>query len=120
MYASWRETWAGFGKNATEGMARPLALPVWTILLLGGHVIPFIAAGLAWWAGEPRALVLALAAVALLVGARLMVALRMRQGLGAVLMHPLGVLIALAVQWVALVRAWRCQPVAWRGRSYSP
>jgi hypothetical protein len=120
MYASWRETWAGFGKNATEGMARPLALPVWTILLLGGHVLPFVAAGLAWWAGEPRALGLALAAVAVLMAARLMLALQMRQGLAAVLVHPVGVLLALAVQWAALVRASRGQPVAWRGRSYSP
>ena len=34
------EAWAGFAKNAHEGMARPAALPVWTVLLAGGHLLP--------------------------------------------------------------------------------
>ena len=34
--------WSGFLKNATEGMAKPVALPVWTVLLFGGHVLPWL------------------------------------------------------------------------------
>ncbi|MCC2662365.1 MAG: glycosyl transferase, group 2 family protein, partial [Geminicoccaceae bacterium] len=34
MYRGLAEVWRGFAKNATEGMARPAALPVWTVLLL--------------------------------------------------------------------------------------
>ena len=41
MYRGFHEAWAGFAKNAHEGMATPLGLPVWTVLLLGGHVLPF-------------------------------------------------------------------------------
>ena len=40
MYGSLAEAWAGFAKNAHEGMARPAALPVWTVLLAGGHLLP--------------------------------------------------------------------------------
>ena len=44
------EAWAGFLKNAHEGMARPLALPVWTVLLAGGHILPpvLLARGPCW------------------------------------------------------------------------
>lgn len=42
MYGSLGESWAGFAKNAHEGMARPIVLPVWTLLLAGGHVLPFV------------------------------------------------------------------------------
>ena len=40
MYRGFGETWRGFSKNATEGMATPVGLPVWTVLLLGGFVLP--------------------------------------------------------------------------------
>jgi hypothetical protein len=42
MYAGFDEAWAGFAKNAHEGMATPVALPIWTVLLFGGHVLPFM------------------------------------------------------------------------------
>jgi hypothetical protein len=40
MYRGGAEVWAGFSKNATEGMASPMALPIWTVLLGGGHLLP--------------------------------------------------------------------------------
>ncbi len=43
MYESARATWNGFAKNATEGMATPRALPVWTVLLGGGVLAPLAA-----------------------------------------------------------------------------
>ncbi len=36
MYDSIQSTWNGLAKNATEGMARPGVLPIFTTLLLGG------------------------------------------------------------------------------------
>src|SRR5919112_660742 len=42
MYARFDEAWNGFAKNAHEGMATPVGLPVWTVLLLGGHILPFV------------------------------------------------------------------------------
>ena len=41
IYAGFAAAWRGFGKNADEGMATPRALPVWTVLLGGGLVLPF-------------------------------------------------------------------------------
>ena len=40
MYRGFRAAWEGFLKNATEGMATPVGLPVWTALLAGGHLLP--------------------------------------------------------------------------------
>ena len=37
MYTDFSQAWAGFSKNAHEGLATPRALPVWTLLLGGGH-----------------------------------------------------------------------------------
>ena len=42
MYDNPRALWRGFLKNATEGMAKPVALPIWTVLLAGGHLLPWL------------------------------------------------------------------------------
>jgi len=42
MYTNASEVWEGLTKNATEGMAKPLALPIWTWILGGGAVLPLI------------------------------------------------------------------------------
>ena len=44
MYRGFAETWRGFSKNAREGMATAVALPIWTVLLGGGLVMPFVLA----------------------------------------------------------------------------
>ena len=118
MYADAGEVWQGFAKNATEGMATPIALPVWTVLLGGGHVLPFLLVPMAEVAGEAEALRLAALAVALVWGARMMLAARVGQSPLSVLLHPIGVVLVLAIQWSALAAAWRGQPQSWRGRSY--
>lgn len=119
MYRGWRELWSGFSKNATEGMATPAALPVWTLLLFGGHVLPWILLG---WAALHRlpvaAVVLAgLAAVAGVIF-RLLLVVRFRQSVVGALLHPVGILIMLAIQWSALLRARHGKPSEWRGRAY--
>jgi hypothetical protein len=113
MYASLPEAWAGFLKNAHEGMATPRALPVWTVLLAGGHVLPplLVLGG----AGS-----LALAALALSLGTRLAITLAAREPLLTVPLHPAAVAVALAIQWQALVRRRRGGAAAWKGRSYAP
>ncbi|MBK3777496.1 glycosyltransferase [Azospirillum brasilense] len=119
MYRGWREVWPGFSKNATEGMATPVALPVWTLLLFGGHVLPWLLLGWAALAPLPDA-ALALAALAVAAGLsfRLLLAMRFRQSLVGALLHPVGILILLAIQWSALLRARRGRPAEWRGRAY--
>ena len=119
MYSGLGEVWSGFSKNATEGMATPKALPLWTVLLFGGQVLPFlllaVAVPLGW--DSPVALLSGIAAGAALAF-RLAMARRFRQSVPAVLLHPLGILLVLAIQWTALVRARRGRPATWRGRSY--
>ncbi len=114
MYSDWAGVWAGFSKNAREGMATPRALPVWTLLLGGGHLLPFLllpfATGAAVW--------LAALAVALVWGAAGAIAWRTGASPLAVLLHPVGVALTLAIQWNALLAGPRRRPAVWRGRSY--
>jgi hypothetical protein len=118
MYANWAEVWQGFTKNATEGMARPVALPVWTVLLGGGHLLPCLLVPAALLLGDAEALGRSLAALGLLFAARLAVALVVRQPLVSVVLHPVGIVIVLLIQWNALIAARRGRQASWRGRSY--
>lgn len=115
MYRGFAEVWAGFSKNATEGMATPAGLPVWTVLLFGGHALPWLLLALSpGWATGWAAGAAAGAGVLL----RLVLALRFRQSLAGAALHPAGVLAMLAIQWAALLRAARGRPAEWRGRAY--
>ena len=111
MYSNAAQVWEGLGKNATEGMARPLPLLFWTAALGGGQVLP---AALALFAPSTPAIL----ALVLSIGLRLLLASRFRQPEPSALLHPLGVLALLAVQWAALARALRGRPSTWRGRAY--
>jgi hypothetical protein len=118
MYSGLGDLVRGLLKNATEGMAKPAALPVWTLLLLGGHVLPWILLPFAFADGSRDMLALTMLACALPIMARLLQALRCKEPLGAVPFHPLGVLALLALQWTALVRRQMGIRTEWRGRAY--
>jgi hypothetical protein len=111
MYRNAGEVWEGLTKNATEGMAKPLALPTWTLILGGGAVAPAI---LLLLAPGP----ISAAALACGIGLRLMLAWRFRQPVLSAILHPLGVMALLVVQWASLLRALRGRPSTWRGRAY--
>ena len=120
MYKGGRALWSGFAKNATEGMATQRALPPWTVLLLGGHVLPWVLLPLCVAAAAPP---VAVAASAIGVFANLVLrvalAVRFRQSWAAILGHPLSIMALLALQWSALANARLGKPASWRGRSYS-
>jgi hypothetical protein len=118
MYGGLTALVPGLLKNATEGMAKPLALPIWTFLLFGGHLLPWLLLIAALLTRSLAELPLILLACALPLGARLLQAIRCREPLGAVLLHPLGVLALLAIQWTALVRQGLGIRTDWRGRTY--
>lgn len=120
MYRGAAELWRGFSKNATEGMATPVALPVWSVLLFGGQVLPFILLPISVMAAAAKwSTLCAAVAVALVYANRIALAIRFRQsGLGAAL-HPVGIVILLALQWIALVNRRRGRPLVWRKRAYS-
>jgi hypothetical protein len=123
MYRSARQVFNGFAKNATEAMATVIALPVWTVLLLG-HCLPWVVVPLLvvhpqfvpsltmrmiWYS----ALLISLIATAKL-------AVRFRQTFPSWLLHPIGIILLLAIQYYALVRALAGLKTSWKSRGYTP
>jgi len=108
MYRDFGEAWAGFLKNAREGMATPLGLPIWTVLLAGAHLWPF-----ALLPDGP-----ALLAILLMLALRAAITLRAGEPWWTIPLHPVGMLVALAIQWTALVRWALGMPPGWKGRAY--
>jgi Glycosyltransferase like family 2 len=119
MYQGFAQAWAGFSKNAHEGMATPRALPVWTLLLGLGQVLPplLVLAGLCGLL-DGTALGLAAAAFALSLTSRAAITLAVRAPLATIPLHPAAVLVALAIQWNVLLRRERAGAATWKGRSY--
>jgi hypothetical protein len=107
-------------KNATEGLAQPALLVPATALLLGGQVLPVVLCGfgvfgqLSPWAG-----VLAVLGLAAAYYPRLRAVRRFGQSWLGALLHPLGILIFLVLQWYAYARACCGRPAIWKGRAYS-
>lgn len=124
MYSRSLDVWRGLSKNATEGIGSAATILPFTILLGGGAVLPPLLAawGLATgFAGWPTgAALVALAAAVLAYLPRFCDAIRFRQSLTSAIVHPLGVAVFLAIQWVALVRKTLGLKTAWRGRSLVP
>jgi hypothetical protein len=109
MYPGFAEAWSGFLKNAREGMATPVGLPIWTAMLAGAHLWPFVFL--------PSGI--ALLALALGLALRTAVTVRVREPLWTVPLHPATVAVALAIQWTALVRSALGRKAGWKGRAYA-
>ncbi len=111
MYTRFNDAWNGFAKNAHEGMAKPIALPIWTVLLLGGHVLPFLCLAIApTWP-------IAIAALLSLL-TRAIVTTATRENPLSILLHPLTILTGLAIQWSVLLRIGGTRQAGWKGRLY--
>ncbi len=111
MYEGTAATWRGFAKNATSGMASPAAIVPWTVLLLGGHVLPWVLLVSGGW----RSWVV-WAACGLAAATSVAVAARFKQGVAAAVLRPVGVAVTVAVQWYALGREALGIKPTWRGR----
>jgi glycosyltransferase involved in cell wall biosynthesis len=108
MYDGFSASWQGFIKNAREGMATPVGLPIWTVLLAGAHLWP--------WALLPNWE--AVLTILLMFALRAAVTLRTGEPWWTVPLHPLTVVVALAIQWTALIRSALGLPAGWKGRAY--
>ena len=134
MYDSASAVWMGLAKNATEGLGAPARIVPVTMLLLLGQVLPVMMAAL-WLAfcvsnvvigatfDDARmawvvSVLLGLAVIATYLP-RLLAVRRFKQPLWSALLHPLGIMMLLAVQWYALAKQILGKPVTWRARSYS-
>lgn len=134
MYDSASAVWMGLAKNATEGLGAPARIVPLTMLLLLGQVLPVMMAAL-WLAfcvsnvvigatfDDARmawvvSVLLGLAVIATYLP-RLLAVRRFKQSRWSALLHPLGIILLLAVQWYALTKQVLGRPVGWRARSYS-
>ncbi|MFO0891557.1 MAG: glycosyltransferase family 2 protein, partial [Isosphaeraceae bacterium] len=122
MYRSPREVWFGLAKNAGEALAAPAMIVPMTALLFLGQVLPaaLVVMALASW---PRPWPIWQTALAVLAAAaayypRLAAVRRFRQSLLGAVLHPLGVLLLLAIQWFAFARNALGRPSSWKGRPY--
>lgn len=118
MYNGTLEVWKGLAKNATEGLAAPGTIIPATLLLGVGQVLPFVLLGLASWLSMAE---LALAGLAALCAyaPRFAGVMRFRQSVVGAVLHPLGIMLLLAIQWYALARSLMGGRPTWRGRSYT-
>jgi glycosyltransferase involved in cell wall biosynthesis len=96
MYRSNRAVWNGLAKNAHEGLGSAKSIVPWTILLFGSLAIP----------------------IGIIL--RMYGAMRYRESLWSAILHPLGVIMLVAIQWYALARRVVGKPVCWKGRNASP
>jgi hypothetical protein len=120
MYRSAREVWYGLAKNATEGLASPALIVPATILLFGGQILPLLLFGFGA-SGMVSPLATGLAGLGVLAAyyPRLRAVRRFGHPWREALLFPLGLLLLLAIQWYARVRALCGRPVTWKGRAYT-
>lgn len=122
MYRTAGEVWFGLAKNAAEALAAPAMIGPMTAVLLGGQVLPVILLllGLRSWP-EPWPkwqITLALVATIAAYYPRMAAVWRYRQSLLGAILHPLGILILLAIQWFAFLCNALGRPSTWKGRPY--
>ncbi len=114
MYRDASALWNGLAKNAVEGLARPALIVPTTLLLLGGQVLPMALVPLLPWAGW--ATVPIFSAIFFSYLPRFLGLRRFRQSLSGCILHPLGIVVLLLVQWYGFFRWLRGRPVGWKGR----
>jgi glycosyltransferase involved in cell wall biosynthesis len=142
MYTSAAQVWSGLAKNATEGLAAPERIVPITIALLLGQVLPFVILIFlvvaivrfspwlflavfhhAFIFGVSALSVLWLVSLPLTILAawlpRWLSVSRFKQDWRSALLHPVGMLLLIVIQWYALLRKLRGGAVSWRGRAYA-
>ncbi len=125
MYRSTHEVFFGLLKNAGEGLAAPRLIVPATVILVVGQVLPIplllyflLAPGAS--EGELSGLWFAALATSILASLypRFHAAWRFRQPWISPLLHPVGVMMLLFIQWASLVRQLLGSNPTWKGRTY--
>ena len=117
MYRSLGEVVRGVTKNATEGIANPKTILIFTVLLLGGSVLPVVSLILALRAGHEFAALVSCGAIILGHLPRFVAAWSLRQSFLGALLHSVGVFLFVVLQWFALLSETFGMRADWRGRS---
>jgi len=121
MYTNAGQVWLGLAKNATEGIADPQRIVPITLLLVLGQIMPFVLAITLWSTHGVSAAVTVYVLLAIVSAwlPRILAVPRFRQDWRSALLHPLGILLLLAIQWYALTRKLLGGTVSWKQRSYA-
>nr|WP_213807170.1 glycosyltransferase family 2 protein [Granulicella sp. dw_53] len=120
MYRNAQQVWFGLAKNATEGIAAPVRIVPVTLLLLMGQVLPFLlVAGFAWAGGISLQCWIFLG-IGMVGGwlPRALAAIRFRQSWRSAVLHPMGIVLLLAIQWYAMSRLLLGGAASWKNRAY--
>lgn len=118
MYTSTKEVCNGLLKNATEGIANARLILPFTLLLVGGSVLP----GLSFVVGYVAkaswiALAILFLAFAISFVPRLVACKRFQQSYVGAVLHPFGVTCFVVLQWIAISRQQLGLTTKWRGRT---
>ncbi len=117
MYHSASQVIRGLLKNATEGIANPKTIWIFTILLAGAAILPLPSLIFGIVGGWDKWILLELViATVLSYVPRALSAARFQQSWLGVIFHPLAVLLFLCLQWLALFASVCGVQIAWRGR----
>jgi hypothetical protein len=119
MYRTGNEVWNGFVRNAYEGLGSVGALITFTSLTLFFFVFPFVFLLAALGLKLPPWSWLCFLQVMVIFALRLLQAKRFGH-ISSVLLHPLSMLMLVAVQWTSFWRHLRGSSTDWKGRTYGP
>ncbi len=118
MFESAGQVWRGLSRNAIEGLAAPRLIVPATLVLVGGQILPWLLLPFLSQA-TPHQAVLIVCAVLMSLTPRCVNAKLYHQSWLGAMLHPLGVLTLVCLQWGALFRYLSSKPALWRGRSYT-
>jgi hypothetical protein len=142
MYTNARQVWFGLAKNATEGIAAPARIVPVSLILLLGQVVPFayVVGVVGMLAIDARFILFAIWHHMFIFGIdstgfvilptltlglaaawlpRVLAVRRFRQDWRSALLHPVGILFLLAIQWYSLIAKSTGRAVEWKKRSYA-
>ena len=122
MYRTNSQVWFGLAKNAREGLGDSKLLPFFTMLFIMGQVIPTTLSYVFFIdsiANGPSLLFTSFFLSHMIVSF-VMANISKRFGYPhlIVYLHPLAILVLLAIQWYANIAFWLGRPVGWKGRAH--
>lgn len=117
MYTDAGQVVRGVLKNAIEGIANPRLIVPFSVILIGGSVLPMLT--LAWSIAAGKTLAMVVSVIGVIVGhfPRAMAAVHFRQPILGVIFHAPATALFIGLQWVALLNAMTGKQIAWRGRT---
>lgn len=118
MYESFGQVQRGLLKNATEGIANARLIAPFTMLLLGGTILPIALLVTGLLQSWSPILLIFLGILSLLSWIpRVVASLRFQQSILGAACHPIAILWFVGLQWIALIRELLGLKTRWRGRN---